>query len=104
VVPGFSIDVTEADGAAVVCLGGDLDLATAPLVRQALFGLVERSVRLVTVDLAHLDFLDSTGLTALVSGLKRLREFGGDLMLRSPNRTVVKLLHITGLDRVFTIT
>lgn len=102
-IPGFSIDVTETHGAAVVRVVGDLDLASAPQLRKELYSLVERSVRTVTVDLARLDFIDSTGLAVLISGLKRLRECDGDLVLRSPNRTAVKLLEITGLDRVLAI-
>jgi len=103
VVRGFGLDVTETDGAAVVQVAGDLDIATAPQLRHELLDLIGRSVRIVTVDLAQIDFIDSTGLAVLISGLKRLREGGGDLTLRSPSRTALRLLEITGLSKVFAI-
>ena len=55
------------------------------------------------MDLAQLDFIDSTGLYVLVSGLKRLRELGGDLGLRSPKPSAMKLFEMTGLSALFAI-
>ncbi len=104
VIPGFGIDVTQTDTTAVVCVVGELDSATAPHLQERIAGLTNSGVRAVTVDLAHLDFIDSTGLTALVSGLKRLRELGGDPALRSPKPSAMKLFDMTGLSAVFAIT
>ena len=55
------------------------------------------------MDLAHLDFIDSTGLAVLVAGLKRLREHGGDMALRSPKPSILRVFEITGLTQVFAI-
>ena len=103
VIPGFGIDVTQTDATAVVRVVGELDLATAPHLRKELAGLTNSGVRDVTVDLAHLDFIDSTGLYVLVSGLKRLRELVGDLALQSPKPSAMKLFEMTGLTAVFAI-
>lgn len=103
VIPGFGIHVAQTDTTAVVCVVGELDLATAPQLRERLAGLTSCGVRAVTVDLARLDFIDSTGLFVLVSGLKRLRELGGDLALRSPKPSAMKLFEMTGLSAVFAI-
>lgn len=101
---GFAMDVTKNDsGEAVIRLAGELDAATAPRLRTALFELADGTARTVRVDLARLNFINSTGLVALTSGLKRLRRDGGDLTLRSPNRRALRLFEITGLNRVFAI-
>ena len=70
---GFGL-VVETDGAAVVRVIGELDCATSPRLRDEFIGLINRGIRSVTVDLARLDFIDSTGLGVLVSAMKRLRE------------------------------
>lgn len=99
----FDIDVTQTDGAAVVHVTGELDLATAPRLREEFVRLMDGGVRTVTVDMAQLAFIDSTGLAVLVSALKRLREYGGDLALQSPNPGAMKVFEITGLTKVFAI-
>jgi anti-sigma B factor antagonist len=103
-VDDFQMSVSENGGAAVVTVTGELDLGTAPRLREELIGLVSRGIRAVTVDMSRLDFIDSTGLAVLISGLKRLRELGGDLILQSLHPRTVKVFEITGLTRVFTIT
>ena len=82
-------------------LWGELDLSTAPRLDEQLLNMSDEGVLDVTVDLARLDFIDSSGLQALVAGLKRLREQGGDLGLRSPKPSTLKVLQITGLRSVF---
>jgi anti-sigma B factor antagonist len=57
----------------------------------------------VVLDPGELAFVDSTGLGAMVGGLKRLREAGSDLVLRSPPPTDLKVITITGLDKVFAV-
>jgi anti-sigma B factor antagonist len=103
-VDDFQMSVSENGGTAVVTVTGELDLGTAPRLREELIGLVSRGTRAVTVDMSRLDFIDSTGLAVLISGLKRLRELGGDLILQSLHPRTVKVFEITGLTRVFTIT
>lgn len=104
VITGFALDVTECDVDAVLRLTGELDMATAPQLRRELLGLIERGVRSVTVDLAKLDFIDSSGLNVLVSGLKQFREHGGELTVRSPSPSAKKVFEITGLTQIFAIT
>ena len=101
--PGFDIDVTRTDAMAVVRVIGELDLATAPHQVRELLGLRKGGVRTVTVGLSGLDFIASTGLTVVVSGLKDLRERGGELALRWPQPPTMRLFEMTGLSTVFSI-
>lgn len=105
-VPGyvdFAVSVLPVDGMATVRVIGDLDTHTAPRLRATFVGLVADGIRQVTVDLGETSFMDSTGLSVLVGGLKRLREHGGDMVVRSPSRATVRLFEMTGLDAVFTV-
>jgi anti-sigma B factor antagonist len=86
-----------------VRLLGELDLSTADLLRNELSRLATGGATLVTLDLADLTFIDSTGLSALIAGLKRLRQQGGDMALRSPTAATRKVLEITGLTEIFSI-
>jgi anti-sigma B factor antagonist len=102
-VDDFGVVVIQSGDRVVLRLTGELDAATAPQVRAQLVSLAQRGPCMVTIDMASLSFIDSSGLSVLVSGLKRLRENGGDLMLESPNANAMKVLEITGLTRVFAI-
>ena len=93
---------TDQDGdAAVVRVVGELDLATAPQLRELLVDLVARGSRHVTLDLAEMAFIDSTGLKVFVAGLQRLRDCGGELALRSPSAGAMRVFEITGLTTIF---
>ncbi|MDP9075613.1 MAG: STAS domain-containing protein [Actinomycetota bacterium] len=99
----FELLVSRSAEGAVVGVRGELDLYTAPQLQDQLAKLVEQGVRQVVADLAGMEFVDSTGLSVLVDGMRRLREDGGDLTLRSPTPNATKVLEITGLSRVFVI-
>lgn len=105
-VPGFvdfAVSVMALDGVATVRVIGDLDCHTAPRLRAAFVALVADGIRQVTLDVGDTSFIDSTGLSVLVGGLKRLREHGGEMVVRSPTRATRKLFEITGLDAVFVV-
>lgn len=99
----FDVLVTGTNGAITARLVGELDLVTVPTFVQRLESLHEDGARQLTLDLADLAFIDSTGLSALVSALKRYRATGGDIVLRAPTRATTKVLEISGLAQVFTI-
>ncbi|MGH8936189.1 MAG: STAS domain-containing protein [Acidimicrobiia bacterium] len=87
----------------VLEVGGEIDLATAAQLREAVLDLIQNGSRQVVVDLRGVEFMDSTGLGVLVGALKRLREQEGDLVLVCTEGPVLKILTLTGLDRVFPI-
>ena len=96
----FGLDVQERDGCAVLSGAGEADLATAPQLRERLVGLVADGHRRIVVDMSATEFLDSTGLGALVAGLKRLRAHDGDMRIVCTTPRVRKVFEITHVDRV----
>lgn len=94
-----SVDMTPG-GAAVLRPEGRLDLGCAAELKECVADAVDnRSVRLV-VDLAAVPFVDSSGLGALISGLKTARLAGGDLRIARPNEQACVVLRLTALERV----
>jgi len=92
-----------SDGLGLVELGGEVDLYTAPRFKEQLVALVDEGARAVIVDLSGVTFIDSTALGVLISGVKRLHETDGRLLLAAPSRPVMRILSITGLDKVLSI-
>lgn len=87
----------------LVTVKGEIDIYTAPRFRDELLAAMEDGAVEVCIDLSGIEFMDSTGLTVLISAAKRLNASGGRLVLAAPSRPVVKLLAITGLNQVFTV-
>lgn len=101
----FSIEVTPArDGATVVSVAGELDLATTPQLREVLLDPRLCPGPEVVVDLRAVSFIDSAGLGALVVGRRRLTEDDGTLAVRCTDGPVARALTMTGLDQVLTAT
>jgi anti-anti-sigma factor len=97
----FSVVVDVGpDATTVLHPVGELDLATAPKLREALGANVSGDV---VVDLSRLSFIDSTGLNVLVDAYKRLTTRGHQITLRAPAGRVMALLEITGLDAALNI-
>ena len=85
----------------VVEVAGELDLHTSPALRDHVLGLIEDGTWFLALDMTKVEFMDSSSLGALVSCLKRLRERDGRLVLVGVGGTPMKVLNLTGLDRVF---
>lgn len=94
--------VREVGAVRVVEVSGDLDLYTGPALRDLLYTLADdESVRGVVVDVGTLSFLDSSGLSVLIGGLKRLRSRGASLHLAACRPSVEQIFLITGLNHTF---
>lgn len=100
----LTVATATRDGQVVVSAAGELDYATAPELRAKLEALVceERPAHLI-LDLEGVSFCDSSGLQALIAGLKRVEDSDGLLVLACVPEGVHRLLHTTGLEHVFTI-
>jgi len=100
----MNIDVKHLEeGKAVVTIEGRVDAETAAEVKTRLKDLAQYRVMQAFVDMNRVDFIDSSGLSAMVSGLKALRQHGGTLILCGPEPQALKALRLTLLDRVFPI-
>lgn len=93
----------ETDGCAVVVAGGEIDICTAPGLRDALAGAAQRSRRVI-IDLTGVRFLDSTGMAVMVEALhdERHRDDGA-LCLVGPTGVVARALEVTGLTTLFPV-
>jgi anti-sigma B factor antagonist len=87
----------------VVEVGGEIDVYTAPKLRETIVSLVEAGQKNLVIDLEQVEFLDSTGLGVLVGGLKRVRTQEGSLSLVCTQERLLKIFRITGLTKVFDI-
>jgi len=93
---------TEGDKT-VVSVGGEIDVYTAPKLREQIVQLVEDGQYHLVVDMEEVEFLDSTGLGVLVGGLKSVRAHDGSLRLVCTQERILKIFRITGLTKVFPI-
>lgn len=96
-------DHVEGDKA-VITVGGEVDVYTAPTLREHLLTVIGDGATRVVVDLSAVSFMDSTGLGVLVGGLKRLRQAGGSLRVVCDAEPVLKIFRVTGLMDVFAVT
>src|ERR1700743_1744730 len=82
---------------AVLQVSGEVDLDSAPMLRERIRELAAGGAVHLVADLGEVDFLDSTGLGVLVGGLKRVREDGGSLALAVRTPSILRLFQITSL-------
>jgi anti-sigma B factor antagonist len=86
-----------------VTVDGEIDVHTAPQLKEALVAAVESGCPNIIVDLEKVGFIDSSGLGVLVSALRRARERDGVVRIVCTRDNVLKIFRITGLDKVFPI-
>lgn len=99
-VPSDEPGTTEATGTITVAVQGDLDLEQAPRLREELVGHVEAGARSIVIDLAGCDFLDSTGISLLVTTHLRLGADGGELRLANLTPQVAAVIELAGLQEM----
>jgi anti-sigma B factor antagonist len=101
---GEALVQTTRDGAdtVLVQVRGELDLDSAPALRQVLVDQVERGgLKELAVDMAHVGFMDSTGIGALVAGYGIAQRSSVRFTVRNPSRLVLQQLRLTGVDVLF---
>jgi anti-sigma B factor antagonist len=91
-------------GTTTVTLRGEVDVLTVDQVRVALEEALAARPQAIVVDLSGLDFIDSTGLGALIFGFQRARDAGIGFRLARPSRSVHQILALSGLLEVVEVT
>ena len=99
----LALDVKKMGSFSIVDVRGEIDVYTAPKLREKLIELVSEGSYNVVVNLEGVDFLDSTGLGVLVGALKRVKAHDGTLSLVCTQDKILKIFKITGLTKVFPI-
>lgn len=95
----FAVKTTEK-GIGVVTPKGRLNMVSARRLKEILSDLVGAGTTRIVVDMAETTFLDSSGLGALIAGLKSARQAGGDLRIARPTPSVTTVFGLTNLDKV----
>ena len=106
-VPAVELNVSSRSQGdhVIVTTAGEIDLYTAPRLQIDLAAIVDDAAPAarIVIDMSGVEFCDSTGMNVLLSALRQVRERGGELELAAPRPAVMKILQVTGLDAVFTI-
>jgi len=99
----LDINVDQSDGVCVFALTGEVDVYTAPQLKERLVEVIDGGCVNILVDLEGVGFIDSSGLGVLVGGLRRAKERSGVIRLVCTRENILKIFRITGLDKVFPI-
>ncbi|MCU1487452.1 MAG: Anti-sigma factor antagonist RsbV [Actinomycetia bacterium] len=99
----IAIEGAVTGGLAAVAVRGELDIRSAPDLRAWLAKALDDGVARIVIDLAGVEFMDSSGLGVLVGAHKRLARVGGRLSVVGVSTAVARLLSVTGLARVFDV-
>jgi len=91
------------DSTQALDLEGEVDVYTAPILRQEIMDQVDAGVKSLLVNLEKVEYLDSTGLGILIGGVKRMKEQGGAMKLVGPSARITRIFEITGLNRIFDV-
>jgi anti-sigma B factor antagonist len=83
-----------------IAVRGEIDLASAPSLSEAIAELIQRGYRDVALDLGAVEFMDSSGIKVLVEMRQRLQDAGGQLVIQAVSTPVRRVLAVTGLDRL----
>lgn len=97
----FSLNIETVDRVAVCRIHGEIDSASASALREAIGTLT--AYRRVVLDFSGVPFIDSAGLGTVIGGTRRIRAADGDVALCSARRSIHRLLHTVGMDRILPI-
>jgi anti-sigma B factor antagonist len=97
----FTVSAEIVGTSALLCVVGELDILTAPYVREELAAIYAHGVTDVVLDMSAVTFIDSTGLAVLLGALKRARSRNTRFAVAAVQPAVMKVLMITKLTKVF---
>ena len=96
----MEMSVNDMGAYSVIAPSGRLNMVAAPRLRAAIDSTVGGGAHRIVVDLSEVAFMDSSGLGALIAGLKRTRQADGDLRIACAQEQVLTVMRLTNLDRV----
>ena len=97
------LHTTRDDKVCTLTVEGEVDIYTAPRLKEELVSLIDGGCSYLIVDLDKVGFIDSSGLGVLVSALRRVREKDGAIRIVCRQESILRLFKITGLDKVFPV-
>ena len=101
--PALHSPVRGQDGYTIVTISGELDIASVPVLREQILGLLRPQAGRIVIDLSGVTFCDASGLAALVGASRRAGQLDGVLHLAAATPLVATLLRLTGLNTRFEI-
>lgn len=93
----------SGDDQSTITLKGEVDFHNAQAIRDTVSGLLRREKFTFTIDASHLQFIDSSGLSALLDAARAARAHGGEVKLLSPGSQLIHVLTISGFAPYFSI-
>lgn len=99
----LTIDTEQEHDRTVLFLSGELDIYTAPDLKEKLVPLVEQENAMVEIDMDEVNYMDSTGIGVFIHALKTAKQSGSKLKLTNLQEKTLRLFEITGLDEVLDI-
>ncbi|MEU0398608.1 STAS domain-containing protein, partial [Streptomyces sp. NPDC006208] len=95
-IPQLNVHRHDRESRALITLAGEIDLDTAPLVRESLEGCLRDGIRTIDIDLIAVTFCDCSGLNAFLHASQQITAAGGSLQLHHPPAPVARLVELTG--------
>ena len=99
-MPADSFTVEVVEGVPVVAAPGEIDITNAEALRSALLKAAANGHGRLVVDMTRTQFCDLSGLHTLIAAHKRAQDEGGSLLLINPARAIIRVLEVTGLNRL----
>ena len=104
VVPHFELAEESSDeGAHIIRVRGEIHVSSAPQFAQRLSAAIDSGKTAMVLDMSGVEFIDSTGLSVLLNGLRLVTQMDGRMAIVCANPTVLRLFQITSLDETFDI-
>ena len=99
----MQVQVRQQGDAAIISVSGEVDLYTSPEVRKAITQQSGKKVPLIVVNLAEVEYMDSSGVATLVEGMQLTGKYKGGFRLVGLQPSVREVFELARLDRVFSI-
>ena len=99
----MQVQVRQQGDAAIISVSGEVDLYTSPEVRKAITQQSGKKVPLIVVNLAEVEYMDSSGVATLVEGMQLTGKYMGGFRLVGLQPAVREVFELARLDRVFSI-